>query len=318
MKKTHVKKIIALVIALTFLFAFTGCNRSVDQPTTSPGTTPTPASELTGSYQIRGSDTEVNMVQRLTEVYSAIHPKVQFAVTGGGSGTGIAALINKQIDIANSSRAMSDSEIQQAKNNGVNPVPFVFSQDGLAIIVHKDNPLTSLTFAQIGGIYSGAIKNWKEVGGNDMAISAYGRQSTSGTFSYFRDTVVKADYSNDKKMMSGNAAIVEGVMADIAGIGYVGIGYAAEGGNAKQGLKVLMVAEDASKTPTTPLEMANITSGLYPLVRPLYHYTDGTPSGALKNYLEFVFSDDGQKVVVESGFFPITDEYNKQNSENLK
>ncbi len=179
------------VIILVISSLFAGCSSNTVQTTTALNTTTAAKTEgLSGNYQIAGSETEVNMVQKLAETYAKQQPNVKISVTGGGSGTGIASLINKQIDVANSSRPMSDSEISQAKANNVNPVPIIFAQDGLAIIVNKDNPVDSLTIEQLGKIYSGQVKNWNEVGGPDMAISAYGRQSTSGTFSYFRDTVV--------------------------------------------------------------------------------------------------------------------------------
>jgi len=267
--------------------------------------------------QIRGSDTEVNLVQRLTEVFMDENPGRYFAVTGGGSGTGIAALINKQIDIANSSRAMSASEIEQARNNGIEPVPFVFAQDGLAVIVNSSNPVQELTIDEIGAIFRGEITNWKDVGGNDQEISLYGRQSNSGTFVYFRANVVKGDYSPQKKMMNGNAQIVEGVLADQAGIGYIGIGYAVDGGEVVPGLTVLKVATDENSPATTPLELENIMQGLYPIVRPLYHYTDGKPEGHVKGYLEFIMTEKGQNIVIQEGFFPITDEYREQNKANF-
>lgn len=267
--------------------------------------------------QIRGSDTEVNLVQRLTEIFMDENPGRYFAVTGGGSGTGIAALINRQIDIANSSRAMADSEIQQARNNGVEPVPFIFAQDGLAVVVNSSNPVEDLTLDQIGAIFRGEITNWNEVGGNDQQISLYGRQSNSGTFVYFRANVVKGDYSPQKKMMNGNAQIVEGVLADQAGIGYIGIGYAVDGGEVVSGLTVLKVAMDENSPAASPLELENIMEGLYPIVRPLYHYTDGKPEGHVKGYLEFIMTEKGQEIVVQEGFFPITDEYRKQNEANF-
>ncbi len=267
--------------------------------------------------QIRGSDTEVNLVQRLTEVFMDENPGSYFAVTGGGSGTGIAGLINKQIDIANSSRAMSETEIEQARNNGVEPVPFIFAQDGLAVIVNSSNSVQELTIDEIGAIFRGEITNWKDVGGNDQEISLYGRQSNSGTFVYFRANVVKGDYSPQKKMMNGNAQIVEGVLADQAGIGYIGIGYAVDGGVVVPGLNVLKVAADENSPAVTPLELENIMQGLYPIVRPLFHYTDGKPEGHVKGYLEFIMTEAGQNIVIQEGFFPITDDYREQNRANL-
>ncbi len=326
---SRIKKISGLILATILVFTMiVGCtqkdtSQTGSQPTTKAPATTTKGSDVesnsmfTGMFQIKGSDTEVNLVQRLTEVYNEKQPGVQFAVTGGGSGTGIAALIDKQIDVANSSRPMKESEIEQAKANGVNPVPFIFAQDGLAVIVNADNPVESLTMDQIGAIYRGEIKNWREVGGADQALSTYGRQSSSGTYVYFMETVVKGDYTEHKKMLSGNANIVEGVIADKAGIGYVGIGYAVDGGSAVKGLKILKVSKDANSAPSSPAEIENILQGIYPIVRPLYHYTDGTPEGALKDYLEFIFSPKGQAIIEEEGFYPITAAYQEFNKASL-
>lgn len=296
-----------LLVALVMLI-ISGCSQNNPTQTTK---------SENAVYQIKGSDTEVNMVQRLTEVYNEKKPNVQFAVTGGGSGTGIAALIDKQIDVANSSRPMKDEEISQAQANGVEPVAFIFAQDGLAVVVNESNGIESLTLDQVGAIYRGDITNWKDVGGEDREISTYGRQSSSGTYVFFMETVVKGDYTAEMKMLAGNANIVEGVVADVAGIGYIGVGYAKDGDSVVSGLKVLEIAKDASSEATSPLVMENILQGKYPLVRPLYHYTDGKPEGSLKDYLEFVFSADGQAVVEEEGFFPINAEYQAMNQENL-
>lgn len=160
--------------------------------------------------QVRGSDTELSLVQKLSEKFME-NNQAKIAVTGGGSGTGIASLINGEIDMANASRPMEDKEISQAQDNNVNPMEFVVAMDGVSVIVNADNPVEQLTMDQIGAIYRGEITNWQEVGGNDQAISLYGRQNNSGTFVFFREHVLQGDYSADMKRMNGNAQIVEGL-----------------------------------------------------------------------------------------------------------
>ena len=153
------------------------------------------------------------------------NPDVNIAVTGGGSGTGIAALINKTTDIANSSRELSPKEEEAAKSAGVQPFRIIFATDGISVVTHPANPISKLTLEQLGKIFKGEITNWKEVGGKDAKISLYGRQSNSGTYVFFREFVVKADYSPHMKAMNGNAQIVEAIKKDKDGIGYVAVGY---------------------------------------------------------------------------------------------
>ncbi|NWF54941.1 MAG: PstS family phosphate ABC transporter substrate-binding protein [Syntrophaceae bacterium] len=266
--------------------------------------------------QVKGSDSEVNLVQRLAEVFMKKNPGVNIAVTGGGSGTGIAALINKKTDIANSSRDMSGKEIEAAKQAGVNPIGVAFATDGISVIVHPDNPVKKLTMEQVGKIFKGDIANWKEVGGPDMAVSLYGRQSNSGTYVFFREFVVKADYSRNKKAMNGNAQIVEAVQRDKAGIGYVAVGYVVDvKGNVKPGLQLVAVAKDAQSEAVTPDKMENVMSGKYPISRPLYQFVNGKPSGKLAEFIKFELSPEGQQIVREMGFFPVQDkwmEFNKK------
>ncbi len=265
--------------------------------------------------QIKGSDTLVNLVQRLSEVYMEKYPDAAIAVTGGGSGVGIAALISDRVAIADASRPMKDKEYAAAKENGVMPYEIVVGIDGLSVIINSDNPVKSLTVDQIGAIFKGNISNWSEVGGPNMPISLYGRQANSGTFVFFQEQVLgKKDYSAKMKRMNGNAQIVEGIKADKSGIGYVGLGYIFdEEGNVVDGLKVLEVAKDAQSEPVTPLIAENVKSGLYPIARALYQYTNGKPGGAVKKFIAFELSEEGQKVVEEMGFYPVAGKYLEQN-----
>jgi len=256
--------------------------------------------------QVKGSDSEVNLVQKLADVFMQKNPGVNIAVTGGGSGTGIAALINKTTDIANSSRDLSPKEEEAAKKAGVSPFRVVFATDGISVIVHPDNPVNKLTLEQLGKIFKGDITNWKEVGGPDAKISLYGRQSNSGTYVFFREFVVKGDYSPHKKSMNGNAQIVEAIVRDKAGIGYVAVGYVVnEKGELKPGLKILDIAKDAQSHAFSPAVMENVMTGKYPISRPLNQYLVGKPTGKLLDFIKFELSDEGQQIVRKQGFFPV-------------
>lgn len=265
--------------------------------------------------QIKGSDTLINLVQRLSEVYMDKNPDCAIAVTGGGSGVGIAALIANRIQIADASRPMKDKEYAAAEENGVTPYQIVVGIDGLSVIVNAKNSVKSLNVEQIGKIFKGQITNWKEVGGPDKAISLYGRQANSGTFVFFQEHVLgNKDYSAKMKRMNGNAQIVEGVLADASGIGYVGVGYVYDDkGNVRDGLTVLEVAADANSKPVTPLVAENVKSGKYPIARALYQYTNGKPAEKVKDFIAFELGPEGQKVVEEMSFYPVAGKYLDQN-----
>ena len=269
-----------------------------------------PSLQAADMIQVKGSDSEVNLVQRLAEAFMKKNPGTDIAVTGGGSGTGIAALINKKTDIANSSRDMNIKEEEAAKKGGVTPFRVVFATDGISVITHPENPVSKLTLEQLGKIYKGDIGNWKEIGGPDMKISLYGRQSNSGTFVFFREFVVKADYSPHMKAMNGNAQIVEGIQRDKAGIGYVAVGYVvSEKGEVKPGVKILSIAKDAQSEAFSPVKIENVMSGNYPISRPLNQYLVGKPSGKLLEFIKFEVSPEGQAIVRKQGFFPVQQQW---------
>ncbi len=255
--------------------------------------------------QIKGSDTLVNAVQVLAEKYMAKNPGKVLSVTGGGSGTGIAALLNGTCSIADSSREMKDKEKSMAKDK-ISEI--VVGIDGLSVIVNKKNKVSTLTLEQLGKIYRGEVTNWKEVGGSNTPISLYGRQPNSGTFDFFREHVVKADYSKQVKEMNGNAQIVESVKSAVSGIGYVGAGYTQ---NSKD-IKVLAVASKTGEKAYKPT-FTNVETKLYPISRPLYQYTSGNISEDVKSFLAYEVSAEGQKVVTEEGFFPINDKQKESN-----
>ena len=264
--------------------------------------------------QIKGSDSEVNLVQRLAEEFMGENSEVQIAVTGGGSGVGIAALIDGTTDIANSSRPLKSEEVELAKANGVEPVAIRFAVDGVAVIMNENNPVDSLSVDEIGAIFRGEIKNWSEVGGEDQGINLYGRQSNSGTYVFFMDEVLRGDYAPEMRNMGGNADIVEGLKNDRTGIGYVAIGYAKDGDSIRQGIKVLNVSDEKGKAGVTPLDLKNITSGAYPITRPLYQFINGQPEGALKDFILYELSEKGEAIVLDAGFYPLSDadrEFNK-------
>jgi phosphate transport system substrate-binding protein len=266
--------------------------------------------------QVKGSDTEVNLVQRLAEMYMKKDPNASIAVTGGGSGVGIAAIINKTTDLCNASRPMKDSEIAKAKANGVNPVGVAFAVDGLSVIVNAKNSLKHLTTDQIGQIYRGEVSNWKQIGGADSPVTLYGRQPNSGTFVFFREHIVNGDYSNKMNQMNGNAQILEAVKKDAGGIGYVGIGYVVDDdGKVAPGISVLEVAKDSRSKPTSPLQLENIMSGAYPITRPLYQYFDKNNQAKVEGFIKFELSPEGMAIIKKDGFYPLTDQWKKHNAQ---
>lgn len=266
-----------------------------------------------GMVQIKGSDTLINLVQRLAEVYMQENPGKYISVTGGGSGTGVAAIINGKADIANASRLMKAKEISQAKDNGVIAKRVVIAMDGLSVIVHPDNNVTKLTADQIGAIFRGEIKNWSEVGGANKVITLYGRQSNSGTFVFFQDYVLKGDYSQKMNRMNGNSQIVEAIKQDVSGIGYVGVGYVKNNTD----INIVSVAATEGGVYASPLNAADVASGAYPLARPLNQYVNGKLEGDAREFVEYELSPAGQRIVEEEGFFPIPAEYKEFNKKSV-
>jgi phosphate transport system substrate-binding protein len=270
--------------------------------------------------QIKGSDTMVNLVQILAEEYMDRNPGALLAVSGGGSGTGISALINGTCDIADHSREWKQKEIDQAWEKGVKPRFFVVAVDGLSIVVHATNTLDKLTMAQLGAIYRGEIKNWKTVGGPDRKISLYGRQSNSGTYVFMQEHVLgNRNYSTDMKEMNGNAQIIEGVLSDEGSVGYVGVGYLFdEQGQVRKGLKIVPMAKDDKSPPYFPTDKIAVHEGKYPVARSLFQATNGKPSAAAASFLKFEMSPEGQKIVAREGFFTIKPRDLVQNEKNLQ
>lgn len=256
------------------------------------------------AIRVRGSDSEVNLVQALAESFMDRDSLASVGVTGGGSGAGIAALINHKTDLANSSRTITEEEQYYARRRGVRPFPITFAYDALAIIVHADNPVDSLSLEEISRLYSGKTGNWSQAGGSTMPVTLYGRQSSSGTFLYFREHVVRAEYSRRMIGMSGTAQIVEAVKADPGGIGYVSAGYLTQ--DVMRGIRVISVKTTPQHPACSPLDEEAITQHRYPITRPLLQYSDGPPTGKLKQFIAFQFSAEGQALIRKSGFYPVT------------
>jgi phosphate transport system substrate-binding protein len=266
--------------------------------------------------QIKGSDTLINLVQKLSEMYMEKNPGKAIAVTGGGSGTGLAALVNGKCDIANASRLMKEKEVASAVEKGMEPKKVIVAIDGLSIIVSGKNPVKQLTVDQVGKIYRGEILNWKEVGGSDMKISLYGRQPNSGTYDFMKEVVMRGDYAPTMKQMNGSAQIVEAVKNDASAVGYSGVGYIKEAGNE---IAVLKIASQAGGYYASPLVSDEVKTGKYPIARPLYQYVNGAPKGDVKAFIEFELSDEGQKIVEEEGFFALdkSPEYRDYNAKQM-
>lgn len=265
---------------------------------------------------IKGSDTEVQLISNLVEAFLKNHKNADVSVTGGGSGVGIAALLNKEIDVANSSRPMTDKEKDQAKEKQLEIPEFVVARDGLSIIVHPKNPVKELTLEQIASLYTGKVTNWKDVGGADAPVVLYGRQNTSGTYVFFRDTVLKNEYAASMRTMEGNQAIFDAVKNDEQGIGYVGVGYVVgENGQPKNEVTVIPVKKDSESPAVSPLDKVAIKKGEYPIFRPIYQYLARIPKkdSPLDQLLRFESSTEGATIIEKTGFYTQTQDDEKQN-----
>ena len=250
---------------------------------------------------VKGSDTLVILGQRWAEVYMQKNPGVSIQVTGGGSGTGLAALINGTTDVAEASRPMKDKEIANLKaKRGKDALELPVAVDGLAVYVHESNPVSELSLAQLKAIYTGAVKSWKEVGGKDERILLYSRENNSGTYVYFKEHVLEdADYYPTAQTLPGTAAVINAVAKDPRGIGYGGIAYG-------KGIKHLRVKKDANSPGVEP-SMENVLSAQYPISRHLYWYLAGPPAGDLLAFAQWVVSKEGQEVVEKVGYYPLNE-----------
>lgn len=254
------------------------------------------------SVTVKGSDTMVHLASSWAELFMKDHPQIDVAVTGGGSGTGIAALLNGTTDVCTASRTIEEKELKLAAEKKIEPKEFVVARDGVVIAVNPANPLDEITMDQLKKMYIGTYTNWKEVGGADEPIILLSRESSSGTYVFFQEHVLaKKDYAKTARLMPATSAIIQEVASGKGAIGYVGLGYAAE---AKGKIKVLNVKKDADSPAVEP-SIETVVSGTYPISRPLNFYTRGEPTGAVKAFVDFVMSAEGQKVVQEMGYVPV-------------
>ncbi|MDD5063743.1 MAG: phosphate ABC transporter substrate-binding protein [Phycisphaerae bacterium] len=278
------------LLLLPILFA-AGCSEDV------------PPGEPVGFIQVKGSDTVVNAAQKVAEEFMKDYPHVFVAVTGGGSGVGIASLINKTCDVATCSREMKPKEIEMAEKRSVFPKEFTVAHDGVAVIVNKDNPIDKLTIEDLHRIFTGKATNWKEFGGKDLHIVTLSREVSSGTHMYFKEEVVRLgkkdnrdEFSPQTLLLTSSQAIVEEVAGNEAAIGYLGMGYVSDR------TKALLVAKaDQFYSP----DVDNVIKKAYPLSRGLYFYTNGEPNGVTKLFIDFTLGPKGQQQFIETGFVPM-------------
>ena len=252
-----------------------------------------------GTVTVKGSDTMVVLGQRWAEEFMRKHPETTIQVTGGGSGTGISALINGTTDICEASRSMKDAEKKQVQDKaGAPPVETVVARDGLSVYVNDGNGVSELSMAQLKDIYTGKVTDWKDVGGTPGKIIPYSRENSSGTYVFFKEHVLaNADYTPRAQAMPGTAAVVNAVARDKASIGYGGAAYA-------KGIKVVKIKKEPTSAGILPSD-ATIKDGSYPLSRPLFFYTRPKASTAIDSFVKWVLSADGQGIVVKVGYFPI-------------
>jgi phosphate transport system substrate-binding protein len=289
----------ATLIWMVLISLFSGCQSS---GAGSDGNQP-PVQET--YLENKGSDTIVNLALAWAERYQDLHSEIRISVTGGGSGTGIAALINNTVDVANASRQIKTEEIENAQANGVDPLEFVIARDAIAVIVHPDNPITELTIQEISAIYSGEITNWNQLGGEDRPVVRLSRETNSGTHVYFLENVLRMGekdsellFSTDTLLLPSSEGIIKEVGQNPNAIGYDGLGYITEE------VKVLGVATDYHQEYIFP-SVETVNNGLYPIARELYMYTNGQPEGALQEYMIWIFSEEAQAIVADLGFVPI-------------
>lgn len=296
--------LIAVLILLVVLLIVWFSSRGKQVPST-PSQIPPPAKgTLKGKLVIKGSDTILPLAQAWAEEFMNRNPDVSISVTGGGSGVGISALLDGTCDIANASRNLTSSEAERAKKLGIDIYETKVAIDGISIIVNPQNPLKNITLLQLKEIYTGRLKSWKEIGGPDVKISPVGRDTPSGTYELFKEKVLGGEsYAPSVINTPSNNQIATTVSQDLGAIGYVGVAYAEE--FAKIGkVKILAVAKDKNSQPILP-NPEKIKGEEYPLYRYLFNYTRGKPTGLAKEYLDFVTSPDGQKIVEKVGYIPL-------------
>ena len=290
-------KVLHIILVPLFFALLSGC----DEPRRDLGKSDQGSSRY---LTIKGSDTMVHLVSTWAEEFMDMYPGTEISVTGGGSGTGIAALINKTTDICAASREIKKKEIDLAESNGVLPVEIPVARDAIVVVVHPDNPIDTLTMNQLGLIFSGEYKSWSRVGGPEPPILVLSRESSSGTFQFFQERVLdKKDYSYRARLMPGTSAVIQSVNADEWSVGYVGLGYALEVGDE---VKMVRVKTDEDSPPVTPSE-ETVMNGKYPISRPLLLYISGNAQGLVKDFIDFCLSPKGQQTVRETGYVQVSE-----------
>lgn len=288
------------VILFILIFTLSGCQNNTKGEQSAN-------QNSSGYYYLenKGSDTMVNLALYWAEQYQKLHPEVRISVTGGGSGTGISSLINNTVDLANASRKIKSEEIESAIKNGVEPIEYVVARDAIAVIVHPDNPINQLTLKEISDIYTGKIQNWNELGGEDRPIVRLSRETNSGTHVYFLEEVIRLGNSDDKTIFSANTLLLpssEGIIAEVRenpnAIGYDGLGYITEE------VKVLGIAKETGSDYIFPT-LNTVNNNLYAISRNLFIYAPGIPPTFVKDYLDWIISAEGQKIVENLGFIPV-------------
>jgi len=305
-KKWFLPLALVLVVALTFV----GCGGTTTTPTATPTSTSTatPTPTLSGSFKIIGSNTITPLSSIWAENFMNANNKVNIAVSGPGSGAGIAALIDGTTDVCQASRAIKQSEIDQALAKGVNPYEIRVATDALSVVVNPANPVNELTFAQLSAIYTNRITNWNEVGGNDAEIVVFSRDSNSGTFAYFLEDVIQMpglptedktlQYGGDVRMLPSTQEGITQVAGNVNAIFYSGLGYI---NNTVKTIAVRKTADDTAVQPS----VATALNGTYPISRPLFFYTNNAPTGVIKTFIDYCLSTEGQEEVLGAGFVPL-------------
>jgi phosphate transport system substrate-binding protein len=297
---------LSLLAIPALLLAAAGCKKSAE--TTSGGAPAAPAGKKTAIQNI-GSDTMVNLAQAWAEEYAKVNPGVSIEVSGGGTGQGVAALINGTADIANASRKLEPEEVEKAKKaHGTDPTEYMVGYDALSVFVHKSNPLNEISIEELGEIYreGGKIDSWDQVGVKSIPgaqgnkIVRVSRQNNSGTYHYFREVVVgkKSDYKAGSLDMNGSKDVVELISRTPTAIGYSGLGYATPA------VKILKISKKKGEPSVQP-SIATTLDKSYPIARPLFMYTPGSPSPDVKKYIDWVMSPPGQKIVEQTGYVPL-------------
>ena len=285
-----------IFLLLTFTLTVSACSSPSGQP----------AAKTASAYiENKGSDTIVNLALAWAEQYQVEHPDIRISVTGGGSGTGIAALLNGTVSIANASRKISDDEMKQAQSKGINPVEHIIARDAIAVVINPENPVNELTLQQISDIYSGKITNWKEVGGDDRPIVRLSRETNSGTHVYFLETVLrlgdkksKTLFSMDTLLLPSSEGIINELRSNPNAIGYDGLGYV------PKDLKMIAIAKKPGEAYVLA-SIATVNDKSYAIARDLYMYTAGEANAAEKDYLDWIISAEAQQIVAKLGFVPI-------------